>query len=101
MYNLYDYNFIDKNIKRQQIYELYNKYKQNYEKSKPFIIFSNKDLQKTLINEELLNLHDEYIDNIFTTQFKRSITKINELSTALQGKIYLFEENKIWYIIYS
>ncbi|XP_047359766.1 hyaluronan mediated motility receptor-like isoform X1 [Vespa velutina] len=85
----------DKDIKRQQIYELYNKYKQNYEKHKPFIISSNKELQKTLINEELLNLHDEYIDKIFTIQFKRSIIKMNELSTALQGKIYLLEENNI------
>ncbi|KAF7389243.1 hypothetical protein HZH66_010380 [Vespula vulgaris] len=75
----------DKNTKRQQIYELYNKYKQNYEKYNPCIISSYKELQKALINEELLNLHDEYIDKIFTTQFKRSITKMNELSTALQG----------------
>lgn len=52
-------------------------------------------MQKALINEELLNLHDEYIDKIFTTQFKRSITKMNELSTALQGKAYLLEENNI------
>ncbi|KAL2723992.1 spindle pole body component 110-like [Vespula squamosa] len=75
----------DKNIKRQQIYELYNKYKQNYEKHNPCTISSYKELQKTLINEELLNIHDEYIDKIFTIQFKRSITKMNELSTALQG----------------
>ncbi|KAI4501399.1 hypothetical protein M0802_003276 [Mischocyttarus mexicanus] len=76
----------DTNIRRQEIYELYNKYRQHYEKHKPRVTSSNKESQETLIKNELLDLSDEYIDKIFTTQFKCSINKLNELSKAFKGK---------------
>ncbi|KAK2586976.1 hypothetical protein KPH14_010950 [Odynerus spinipes] len=86
----------DTTISKQEICEIYNKYQQQRERHEPCITTLIKDLQGTSNAEEFVKmilhrqlqeilLHDEQIDQIFATQIKHSIEKMNELSMALQG----------------
>ncbi|XP_014601989.1 PREDICTED: putative leucine-rich repeat-containing protein DDB_G0290503 [Polistes canadensis] len=70
----------------KQIHDLYKVLIDN----KSVIVWSPES-QETLIKNKLLDLNDEYIDKIFTTQFKCSINKLNELSKALKEKIRMGE----------
>ncbi|XP_015177900.1 PREDICTED: putative leucine-rich repeat-containing protein DDB_G0290503 [Polistes dominula] len=80
-------------IRMQFLMKQLQVFRQHYEKCKPRknVTSLNKESQETSIKNQLLDLSDEYIDKILTTQLKCSINKLNELSKALKEKIRMGE----------